>query len=86
MSLEQEEKDAIVREFALVYERIEYGVAQKISQSLEEQFGLDLDEIEVSLIAVLLLSYRKDRDAHVTSQDFADLKKVVDAFIRHFEV
>ncbi|MGU7977731.1 transcription antiterminator [Streptococcus suis] len=86
MSLEQEEKDAIVREFALVYERIEYGVAQKISQSLEEQFGLDLDEIEVSLIAVLLLSYRKDRDAHVTSQDFADLKKIVDVFIRHFEL
>ncbi|MFM0877572.1 BglG family transcription antiterminator [Streptococcus suis] len=86
MSLEQEEKDAIVREFALVYERIEYRVAQNISQSLDEQFGLDLDEIEVSLIAVLLLSYRKDRDAHVTSQDFADLKKIVDVFIRHFEL
>ena len=83
--LDTVEKEAIVREFNLVYERIEYRVAQQLQESLEKEFGLVLDEIEVSLIAILLLSYRKDRDGHVNSQDFVALKKVVDLFIDDFE-
>ncbi|HFI0787087.1 TPA: transcription antiterminator [Streptococcus suis] len=86
MDLTAEDKEAIAREFTLVYERIEYTVAHHFQQALETAFDIELDEIEVSLIAVLLLSYRKDRDAHVTSQDFAELKKVVDKFIRYFEI
>ncbi|MFX3862115.1 ascorbate 6-phosphate lactonase, partial [Streptococcus suis] len=42
--------------------------------------------IEISLSAILLLSYRKDSDVHLFSQDFIDLKRVVERFIHHFEI
>lgn len=86
MVLDQEEKDSIIKDFSLIRKRIEYKIAQNLKQSLEDSFAIGLDEIEVSLIAILLLSYRKDKDIHVTSQDFADLKRVVEQFIWHFEV
>lgn len=44
-----------------------------------------MDEIELSWIAVLLLSYRKDQDLHATSEDFADLQLAIDNFIWDFE-
>ncbi len=86
MVLDQEEKDSIIKDFSLIRKRIEYKIAQNLKQALEDSFAIGLDEIEVSLIAILLLSYRKDKDIHVTSQDFADLKRVVEQFIWHFEV
>ncbi|MGT2712551.1 BglG family transcription antiterminator [Streptococcus oriscaviae] len=86
MVLDQEEKDSIIKDFSLIRKRIEYKITQNLKQALEDSFAIGLDEIEVSLIAILLLSYRKDKDIHVTSQDFADLKRVVEQFIWHFEV
>lgn len=86
MELDELEERAILKEFEQVRERIEYLVAQDFKEALWSSFDLELDDIEVSLIAILLLSYRKDSDVHVTSQDFAELKRVVDRFIHHFEV
>lgn len=86
MELDSLEKRTILKEFEQVGERIEYHVAQDLKDALLKTFGLGLDEIEISLIAILLLSYRKDSDVHVFSQDFIDLKQVIERFIHHFEV
>lgn len=84
--LDRIEERAIIKEFEQVRERMEYHVAQDLGVALLDTFDLTLDEIEISLIAVLLLSYRKDSDIHVSSQDFIDLKRVVERFIHHFEM
>ncbi|HEL2045051.1 TPA: transcription antiterminator [Streptococcus suis] len=86
MELDDLEERAILKEFEQVRERIEYRVAQELKDALLQTFDLKLDEIEISLIAILLLSYRKDSDVHVFSQDFIDLKRVVERFIHHFEI
>ncbi|HFI0701606.1 TPA: transcription antiterminator [Streptococcus suis] len=86
MELDELEERAILKEFVPVRERIEYGVAQDLRDALFASFELELDDIEVSLIAILLLSYRKDSDLHIASQDFAELKRVVNRFIHYFEV
>lgn len=86
MEVDNLEKRATLKEFGQVRERIEYHVAQDLKDALLKTFDLGLDEIEVSLIAILLLSYRKDSDVHVFSQDFIDLKQVIERFIHHFEV
>ncbi|MGT2800142.1 BglG family transcription antiterminator [Streptococcus marmotae] len=86
MVLKPSEQHEIEREFILIRKRIEYTAAHHLASSLAEQFGVKLDEIEISLIAMLLLSYRKDKDIHTNSQDFADIKatleRFVDAFLR----
>lgn len=86
MELDELEERAILKEFEQVRGRIEYLVAQDFKEALWSSFDVELDDIEVSLIAILLLSYRKDSDAHVTSQDFDELKRVVNRFIHYFEV
>lgn len=85
MELDELERHIFLKEFAPVKERIEYRVAQQLQQDSAKAVGLVLDEIEVSVVAILLLSYRKDKDAHVASQDFADLRKDLDRFLDHFE-
>ncbi|MFX3766249.1 ascorbate 6-phosphate lactonase, partial [Streptococcus suis] len=67
MELDDLEERAILKEFEHVRERIEYRVAQELKDALLHTFDLKLDEIEISLIAFLLLSYRKDSDVHVFS-------------------
>ncbi len=59
MELDDLEERAILKEFEQVRERIEYRVAQELKDALLQTFDLKLDEIEISLIAILLLSYRK---------------------------
>ncbi|MBP2623674.1 BglG family transcription antiterminator [Streptococcus oricebi] len=85
MVLSEQAKSDLKREFSLIRKRVEYRTAQKLQELLNQKLGLKLDEIEVSWIAILLLSYRKDQDIHATSQDFADLRVAVDNFIWQFE-
>ena len=85
MTLTEQEKDDLHREFSLIRKRVEYSTAKKLKYLLGEQLGLQLDDIETSWIAVLLLSYRKDQDIHATSDDFADLQVAIDKFIWYFE-
>lgn len=86
MQLDEIDERATLSEFKIIQERIEYRVAKELRASLQERFEVELDEIEVSLITILLLSYRKDSDVHVASQDFAEMKRVVERFIHQFEV
>ncbi|EJP27586.1 transcription antiterminator [Streptococcus anginosus] len=86
MALNEEEQEDLKREFTLIRKRIEYQAAKNLNSNLQATFGLQLNDIEISLLAVLLLSYRKDRDIHATSQDFVQLKEAIDEFIWRFEV
>ena len=86
MALNEEEQEDLKREFTLIRKRIEYQAAKNLNSNLGATFGLKLNDIEISLLTVLLLSYRKDRDIHATSQDFVQLKEAIDEFIWRFEV
>lgn len=86
MQLDEIDERATLSEFKIIQERIEYRVAKELRAALQARFEVELDEIEVSLITILLLSYRKDSDVHVASQDFAEMKHVVERFIHQFEV
>ena len=86
MALNEEEQEDLKREFTLIRKRIEYQAAKHLNNNLGAIFGLKLNDIEISLLTVLLLSYRKDRDIHATSQDFVQLKEAIDEFILRFEV
>ena len=86
MALSEEEQEDLKREFTLIRKRIEYQAAKHLNNNLGATFGLKLNDIEISLLTVLLLSYRKDRDIHATSQDFVQLKEAIDEFIWRFEV
>ncbi|MGT2951165.1 ascorbate 6-phosphate lactonase [Streptococcus cuniculi] len=84
MTLKPAEQAEIKREFGLIRKRIEYKAAQNLAASLAERFKVVLDEIEISLIAMLLLSYRKDKDLHTNSQDFAEIKATLECFVDEF--
>nr|WP_228063766.1 MULTISPECIES: transcription antiterminator [unclassified Streptococcus] len=84
MSLKAVEQAEIQREFTLIRKRIEYKAAQNLAASLFDCFEVALDEIEISLIAMLLLSYRKDKDIHTNSQDFAEMKEALERFVDEF--
>ena len=85
MTISAEEQEDLHREFSLIRKRVEYRTALKLKELLAQELHLVLDDIEVSWIAVLLLSYRKDHDTHATSKDFADLQQALEHFIWDFE-
>ena len=58
--LNKEEQKDLQREFTLIRKRIEYRASQNLNCTLSKTFGFSLNDIEISLLAVLLLSYRKD--------------------------
>ncbi|ETI85996.1 MAG: PRD protein, partial [Streptococcus anginosus DORA_7] len=59
MALNEEEQEDLKCEFTLIRKRIEYQAAKNLNSNLQATFGLQLNDIEISLLAVLLLSYRK---------------------------
>ena len=82
IDLTREERDLVRSEFALTWKRLEYVLAQEIAKELAEKFDLHLDMIEISLVAMLLLSFRKDRDDHLDSQDYAEMKLTLNEFLK----
>ena len=81
----QKEHQDIEQEFSLIRRRIEYRVSKKLGERLFETFAISLSELEIALLAILLLSYRKDRDIHAESDDFRQLKVALEEFIWYFE-
>lgn len=76
---------AAQKEFYLVQKRIEYQIAQQMARGLEKRSDVVLDDIEVSLMAMLLLSYRKDSDSHLESHDYAQMRADLKDFVRALE-
>lgn len=86
LGLSEHEQRDLLSEFSPIKERKEYEIARHLNENLKREFHLELDEIETSLIAVLLLSYRKDRDMHLESHDYDDMRRVLSYFIDAFEL
>lgn len=86
LGLSEREQRDLLSEFSPIKERKEYEIARHLNENLKREFHLELDEIETSLIAVLLLSYRKDRDMHLESHDYDDMRCVLSYFIDAFEL
>ncbi|MDW5564769.1 BglG family transcription antiterminator [Streptococcus mutans] len=86
LGLSEREQRNLLSEFSPIKERKEYEIARHLNENLKREFRIELDEIETSLIAVLLLSYRKDRDMHLESHDYDDMRRVLSYFIDTFEL
>ena len=86
LGLSEREQRDLLSEFSPIKERKEYEIARHLNENLKREFHLELDKIETSLIAVLLLSYRKDRDMHLESHDYDDMRRVLSYFIDTFEL
>lgn len=84
-SLTEEERTNLLADFQQVRQRKEYRIAQEMAAGLGEGLQLVLDDIEICLIATLLLSYRKDSDSHLESQDYQQMREDIDAFLACFE-
>lgn len=77
--------ETIQKDFHLAQERIEYDVASKLVQKLEVEFDVTYDDMAKNIIAVLLLSFRKDIDIHNHSHDYDEMRKTLDLFLSLFE-
>lgn len=85
LHLSETEKMDLRREFYLIRQRKEFELAQDIVAKLEKKFTLVLDDIETSLMTVLLLSYRKDKDSHLESHDYDEMRKTIKTFVSYLE-
>ncbi|ESA54582.1 TPA: transcription antiterminator [Streptococcus pyogenes] len=85
MRLDSETKSALKQEFHLIWKRKEYHIAQDLARELYHNFKFHLDDIEVSMVAMLMLSFRKDQDHHVESQDYDDMRATISHFIDQLE-
>nr|WP_239548925.1 transcription antiterminator [Streptococcus loxodontisalivarius] len=76
-----QERDEVERDFSLTRQKKEYQLAEEIAAGVEENFDFQMDDIEISLIAMLLLSYRKDSDNHLDSQEYDRMRQVLTQFL-----
>lgn len=86
LGLSEVSKMALRREFCLVQQRKEYDIAQELNKKVAQTFAVEWDVIERSLVAVLLLSYRKDKDSHLASHDYDDMRQMIASFLSALEV
>lgn len=81
IDLTEEERQVMMRDFSMTWQRLEYQLACKIATGLSTHFDLYLDKVEVSLIAMLLLSFRKDCDTHLESHEYAEMRRSLERFL-----
>lgn len=85
MTCDHQVIEALKRDFNLIWKRKEYYIAKDLADKLYKRFKLHLDEIEVGLVAMLMLSFRKDKDSHVESPDYDDMRTTLRHFITALE-
>lgn len=85
MQLNSDIKSALKKDFNLIWKRKEYQIAQELAGELYQNFKLHLDDIEVGMVAMLMLSFRKDQDHHVESQDYDEMRATISHFIDQLE-
>ena len=86
MQLHSETKTALKSDFNLIWKRKEYQIAKALASELYHNFKLHLDDIEVGMVAMLMLSFRKDQDHHVESQDYEQMRATISDFIDQLEL
>ncbi|XCY66433.1 transcription antiterminator [Streptococcus iniae] len=85
MQFSNEIQEALKQDFNLIWKRKEYFIAKDLAKELYKQFKLHLDDIEMSLVAMLMLSFRKDRDNHVESADYDHMRVSLKHFLNALE-
>ena len=85
MEIDVATEQSRLKDFAPIKERIEFSVSKILAKNISEEFNVSLDEIEIYLLTILLLSYRKDDDHHVNSDDFQDMMLVLERFVTEIE-
>lgn len=85
MVISPDERKRLEKEFLLAKERIEYHIAERMAKGFEDKFHVAYDDVEISIIAMLLLSFRKDKDSHNDSSDFDAMRDVIRSFLDAFE-
>ncbi|MGT2958350.1 ascorbate 6-phosphate lactonase [Streptococcus bovimastitidis] len=85
MPCDQQVIETLKKDFNLIWKRKEYYIAKDLADKLYRRFKLHLDEIEVGLVAMLMLSFRKDKDSHVESPDYDDMRTTLRHFITALE-
>lgn len=75
------ERELVQADFILIRQRIEYKLAQDLADQLKKRLRFTLDDIEIGLIAMILLSFRKDKDSHVESHDYDDMRRTLESFL-----
>ncbi|MBF0746687.1 transcription antiterminator [Gemella sp. 19428wG2_WT2a] len=86
IELTDKDKEMVRNDFEGISKKIEYKLAEKISQGLCSNFKIELDDIEISLIVMLLLSFRKYTDTHLNSKDYKEMKEILDVFLKNLNV
>ncbi len=85
IELSECEKEAVRRDFSMTWKRKEYLLARDMAEDLSNLYDIQLDDIEISLVAMLLLSFRKDKDSHLESQDYSEMRVTLDFFLSQIE-
>ncbi|GAA5356683.1 transcription antiterminator [Streptococcus uberis] len=85
MRFTKEVKDSLKEDFNLIWKRKEYYIAKDLAKQIYQHFKLHLDDIEVGLVAMLMLSFRKDKDNHIESPDYDDMRMTLKHFIKALE-
>lgn len=85
MGFSKEVKESLQKDFSLIWKRKEYLIAKDFATQLFQHFKISLDKVEVGLIAMLMLSFRKDRDNHAESGDYRDMRLTIETFINEIE-
>ncbi|MGT2757130.1 BglG family transcription antiterminator [Streptococcus ovuberis] len=83
--LSSQEREDVNRELSLVHKRMEFKIAKQISLHLAQHYAIFLDNIELALIGILLLSSRKNYDSHTNTLDFRDIEEAIELFLQKFE-
>ncbi|MCU9533062.1 BglG family transcription antiterminator [Streptococcus sp. CSL10205-OR2] len=78
-------KSGLDQDFDLIWKRKEYVIAKEFAQQLRQKFDIHLDNIETGLVAMLMLSFRKDKDSHVESRDYEEMRHTLQTFIEEIE-
>lgn len=78
-------KALLRQELKQLHQRLEYGLVQELDKALQETFGIALTALEVDIITLLLLSFRKDRDTHLDSSDYDSLRESIATYLHYFQ-
>lgn len=85
MDITDEDREVFKQDFLLAQERIEYYIAEKLARDYQKKFQVTFDEVENCIIAMLLLSFRKDSDIHNDSHDYDEMRLTLGVFLDRFE-
>lgn len=90
IDLVSSEQILLQEELEQTKQRREYELAVILSEGLLKECHISLDDNEISIIAMFLLSVRKDLDFHLESADYVSMRQTItmfiDAIARYYDI